>query len=199
MCGAHSSKTDTLHGDHGRARFHIRRLRDMLRRDIASARIEKVLSALQDINWPHLLFDTRGRIGRASWWMASCVLMVIGFAVLSAIGKNIVLAVVLALLGLLVVYSLLAVAVKRLHDRNKRGWWVLLFALAPIMLASIASAFGEGLDPILDYAAWAVVLVLALWALLELGLVPGTAGLNRYGPDPLARLKGDPRQSGSAA
>ena len=158
-----------------------------------------MLSALQDINWLHLLFATRGRIGRASWWIASCVLMAIGFAVLSAIGKNIVLAVVLALLGLLIVYSLLAVAVKRLHDRNKRGWWVLLFALAPIMLASTVSAFDEELDPILNYAAWAIVLVLALWALLEFGLMPGTAGLNRYGPDPFARLRADPRQSGSTA
>src|SRR3974390_3790590 len=123
---------------------------------------------------PLVFFRTRGRTGRASWWIASCVLMAIGFAVLSAIGKNIVLAVVLALLGLLIVYSLLAVAVKRLHDRNKRGWWVLLFALAPIMLASAVSAFDEGLDPILNYAAWAIVLVLALWALLEFGLMPGT-------------------------
>ena len=155
---------------------------------------------MQDINWPHLLFGTRGRIGRAGWWIASCLLIVIGFAVLSAIGTfNVILTIILSLLALLIAYCVLAVAVKRLHDRNKRGWWVLLFALAPIMLASIVSAFDEELDPILNYAAWAIVLVLALWALLEFGLMPGTAGLNRYGPDPFARLKGDPRQSGSTA
>jgi len=152
------------------------------------------------MNWPYLLFGARGRIGRAEWWIASCALIIIGFVLLSAIGRfNVVLTVVLALVCLLIAYCFLAVAVKRLHDRNKRGWWIFFFALTPIMLGSIVSTFGAEIGPALDYAAWAVVLVIAIWALLELGLMPGTAGLNRYGPDPLAKVKGDPRQGGSGA
>ena len=158
------------------------------------------LTWLQDLNWPYLLFGTRGRIGRASWWIASCALMGIGFAVLSLIGRNIVLAILLALMGLVIVYCLLAVAVKRLHDRDKRGWWILLFAVTPIMLASVVSALGEDwIGSTLDYAAWILVLAIAIWALLEFGFMPGTGGSNRYGPDPLAKAKADARQGGIRA
>jgi uncharacterized membrane protein YhaH (DUF805 family) len=165
------------------------------------------------MNWPHLLFGIRGRINRAKWWIASFILIIIGFVVSKAIDwfdfaavaaalnrfAAISLAVVLALVSLLIVYCLLAVTVKRLHDRNKRGWWILMFPLAPVILASIASAFGEDLEPALDYAVWAVVLIIAIWALIEFGCMAGMAGLNRYGPDPLAKIRGDPRQGGGSS
>jgi uncharacterized membrane protein YhaH (DUF805 family) len=152
------------------------------------------------MNWPHLLFSIRGRINRAKWWIASCILVIIGFvvSVIDRFNVAISLAVVLALVSLLIVYCLLAVTVKRLHDRNKRGWWILLFPLAPIILASVVSAFGEDLDPALDYALSGLALIIAIWALIEFGLMLGTAGLNRYGPDPLAKIKGDLRQGGSS-
>jgi uncharacterized membrane protein YhaH (DUF805 family) len=154
---------------------------------------------LKDVNWPYLLFGVRGRIGRSEWWIASCILIIVGFVLLSAIGRfNVVLTVVLALVCLLIAYCLLAVAVKRLHDRNRRGWWIFFFALTPVMLGSIVSALGAEMDFALDYAAWAVVLVIAIWALLEFGFMPGTAGLNRYGPDPRTKVKGDPRPGGGA-
>ena len=160
------------------------------------------------MNWPHLLFGIRGRIDRAQWGIASFILIIVGFVVSTAIDRfdfaavaaalngfaAISLEVILALVSLLIVYCLLAVTVKRLHDRNKRGWWILMFPLAPVILTSIVSAFGEDLDPALDYAVWAVVAIIATWALIEFGCMAGTAGLNRYGPDPLAKTKSDPRQ-----
>jgi uncharacterized membrane protein YhaH (DUF805 family) len=165
------------------------------------------------MNWPHLLFGIRGRTNRAKWWIASLGLVAIGFVVsrmidsldVEAVAKTLtrsvatVLVVALALVSLLVVYCLLAVAVKRLHDRNKRGWWILLFLLAPVILASVVGALGEDLAPVLGYALSAVALVIAGWALIEFGGLPGTAGLNRYGPDPLARIRGDPRPGGGGS
>jgi uncharacterized membrane protein YhaH (DUF805 family) len=53
----------------------------------------------------------------------------------------------------------LAAGVKRWHDRNKSGWWILI-ALVPV--------------------------IGGLWYLIECGFLPGTAGPNTYGPDPLA-------------
>ena len=53
----------------------------------------------------------------------------------------------------------IAVAVKRYHDRNKSGWWVLI-VLVPV--------------------------IGGLWYLIECGFLRGTAGPNDYGPDPLA-------------
>ncbi len=52
----------------------------------------------------------------------------------------------------------LAVSVRRLHDIDRLGWWVLL-----------------GLIPVIGW------IVLIYWACLR-----GTVGANRFGPDPLA-------------
>jgi uncharacterized membrane protein YhaH (DUF805 family) len=79
-------------------------------------------------------------------------------------------------------WSGLAVGVKRLHDRDKSGWWILLFWLGPSILGGWQTAtpdLGGGL--ILSLAAGAI----AIWAFVELGCLRGTAGPNQYGPDPL--------------
>ena len=63
------------------------------------------------------------------------------------------------ILVLVFIYPGLAVYTKRWHDRNKSGWWSLI-VLVPI--------------------------VGSIWMLIELGILRGTDGDNRYGPDPLA-------------
>ena len=91
---------------------------------------------------------------------------------------------VLVILFVLFLYCLLAVGVKRLHDRNKRGWWVFLFLLIPVlafMIVSLASDLGAELT----WSGSAIVLILGGWALIELGILSGTAGPNRYGPAPV--------------
>src|SRR5207344_282259 len=96
------------------------------------------------VNWPHLLFSTRGRITRAEWWIGSFLLLIIdGIAVALNRFAGISLAVVLALVFLLILYCALAVTVKRLHDRNRRGWWILMFPLGFVVLVSMLSTFGE--------------------------------------------------------
>lgn len=63
------------------------------------------------------------------------------------------------LLAIALIYPSFAVLVKRCHDRGKSGWWSLI-ALIPVV----------GL----------------IWAIVDLGILPGTAGRNSYGQDPLA-------------
>ena len=63
------------------------------------------------------------------------------------------------LLFVVVFWIALAINVKRYHDRNKSGWWVLI-----LLVPAIGS----------------------LWNLIECGFLSGTAGPNNYGPDPLA-------------
>jgi uncharacterized membrane protein YhaH (DUF805 family) len=82
------------------------------------------------------------------------------------------------------VASCIAVSIRRLHDRNRSAWWLLLYVLAPAMLQTIA-AFND-----LD-AAWTVMLnvfagAILIWAFIDVGCLRGTWGTNRYGPDPLA-------------
>ncbi len=57
-----------------------------------------------------------------------------------------------------VVWLSLANMAKRYHDRNKSAWWVLII-LVPVV------------GPI--------------WNFIECGFLPGTAGSNQFGPDPL--------------
>jgi uncharacterized membrane protein YhaH (DUF805 family) len=75
---------------------------------------------------------------------------------------------------------LIAVGIKRLHDRGKSGWWLVLFYLVPGPLKSIGEPRG--------FLA-AVSFGISLWALVELGFRRGTLGPNQYGPDPLSRLE----------
>ena len=79
-----------------------------------------------------------------------------------------------------------ALVFRRLHDRNKSGWWILPFYLAPVTLALAARAMldkggnlAAGLAALAELALW-------LWAFVELGLRSGTRGKNRFGPDPRA-------------
>jgi uncharacterized membrane protein YhaH (DUF805 family) len=113
--------------------------------------------------WPwRMLLDPRGRIGRGTWWV---------YGLAAPIGAGLLLHVLLAIarvkaeladhvVNLLLLWPTVAVSVKRWHDRNLSGWWVLV-ALLPVI-------------------GWA-------WALVANGLLPGTPGPNRFGPEPASR------------
>lgn len=85
----------------------------------------------------------------------------------------------LVLLGLAV--PSVAVGVRRLHDIDRSGWW-LLAAYVPMilsMLLPLAGIVEPTLVLILLLAACAGFLLLLVFSVLE-----GTSGPNRYGPDP---------------
>ena len=115
------------------------------------------------LSWD-MFTSSKGRINRKSWWVAQIVIYLVtsGVSFLLSGGQpertpN----VLVALLGL-IVFALgfgasVTVTIKRLHDIDKSGWYVLL-----------------GLIPLLGQLA---LLILA-------GFVPGTQGTNRYGEMP---------------
>ena len=144
------------------------------------------------INWPHLLLSTSGRITRTEWWIG-CIILLIVFGIAAALNwlAGISLAVVLLFVFLLILYCALAVTAKRLHDRDRRGWWILMFPLGFVVLVSVLSTLSEYVDPTLYYALLALTLIIAAAAVAELGLRPGTAATNRYGTDPLAKVRSD--------
>jgi uncharacterized membrane protein YhaH (DUF805 family) len=72
------------------------------------------------------------------------------------------------------IYCGACVLSKRLHDRGRSGWW------AALILASLVACWPHP-DRFLDFL-FALVLV---WAAVELGVLPGEMGTNRYGPNPL--------------
>lgn len=78
----------------------------------------------------------------------------------------------------------LAMAVKRLHDRNKSAWWLVPFFAVPAALDKLGDHLP--LDTPLWWAAVATSLALLIWALIEIVFLKGTSGPNAYGEDPLA-------------
>jgi uncharacterized membrane protein YhaH (DUF805 family) len=114
-----------------------------------------------------------GRARRAEYWLYTLGLYVV-IGVLAGLimasnpagaGVNPVgslLALLMLAVGLGTLVPSLAVGFRRLHDIDKSAWW-LLIALVPLI------------GPIV---------------LLVFTLLPGTAGPNRFGPDPKATLEG---------
>jgi uncharacterized membrane protein YhaH (DUF805 family) len=138
------------------------------------------------MNLVTLFFSFRGRASRSGYWFVSltwfAVTLVPGADVWElATGHNYLLAAGLVMVGLALIASALAISIRRLHDRGKSGWWIAIF-LSPLVLETIASV--RDLDAAVMVPLMVLSLVITFWAFVELGLLPGTAGPNRYGPDP---------------
>ncbi len=123
-----------------------------------------------------LLFSFQGRVNRAKFWLVHLAMWIVTAVVFGTIfggaamtsdpaaafeAVGMVPRLVLAVVYVLMVWIGLAIGVKRWHDRNKSGWWILI-ALVPV--------------------------IGGLWYLIECGFLPGTAGPNTYGPDPLTAI-----------
>jgi len=127
-----------------------------------------------------------GRSRRKEYWMYTLglvIVMVVLSAIESALGINqMVLGVYGPLTAILMVATFvpgIAVGVRRLHDTNRSGWW-LLALLVPYAL------FGAGMastNSALIMAGGLLVLVVAI-VLLVFFVSDGTKGANRFGEDP---------------
>jgi uncharacterized membrane protein YhaH (DUF805 family) len=146
------------------------------------------------MNWYLLAFKKyatfSGRSRRQEYWMFFLFNIII----------SIVLALLDQLLGLKltseginntgvlgVIYSLatfvpgLSIAVRRLHDTNRSGWF-LLMPIAPyilVILGLILRGFGSILIIIGGLAVLGLAILLIVWLATE-----GTSGENQYGSDP---------------
>jgi uncharacterized membrane protein YhaH (DUF805 family) len=144
-------------------------------------------------NMPRLFFSFHGRAGRAAFWLVALTWGVLGLAFDAIwsgtgaaqvpVGGNHFVDAAFAAPLLVMLVSCVAIAIKRLHDRNKRAWWLLPFYVAPPVLQAIAPL--DPLESALMVALMVLSGILSLWALVELGCLRGTHGPNRYGPDPL--------------
>jgi uncharacterized membrane protein YhaH (DUF805 family) len=146
--------------------------------------------------------DFNGRARRSEYWWFVLFALLVGIA--TAIVDRVIAPGYVAMHGrgpvsmlasLALLLPSLAVSVRRLHDIDRTGWWILFFYAAVIVLAFIA--IGAAFT---GHAATAVILLLAILALCVWLIVwfatKGTAGPNRFGADPLA---GDATPTASAA
>ena len=65
-----------------------------------------------------------------------------------------------AVVGIASLWICVALDIKRCHDRDKPGWWLLIFYFIPVI-------------------GW-------VWGLIELGFLDGAPGSNKYGESPKA-------------
>lgn len=94
-------------------------------------------------------------------------------------------------LEIVAVLPLAALIVRRLHDHNRSGWWALaaIFTFALAVTRSVVAA-SQGFEAriALDRLIWPLdwIAIAGNIAMVVLLVLPGTAGSNRFGPDPRA-------------
>ncbi len=92
-----------------------------------------------------------------------------------------------------VLWTSIATGVKRLHDQNMTGWLILIVVLPILGLAGVvlAKSYWLGYKPYIGITLTAWWGIAALWCFVQLGVLKGKAGNNRYGPDPLKTAAAD--------
>lgn len=152
--------------------------------------------------------DFRGRAPRAEYWwyfLALIVASIIFGIVESIVGlKGMVLGLygpLTLLLWLATILPDIAVGVRRLHDTNRSGWWLLL-PVIPYCVALVlggAALMGGGAAGSVGAGALAGAGIAAIFmligavcaiVLLVFMVLPGTPGENRYGPNPYGEVAG---------
>jgi uncharacterized membrane protein YhaH (DUF805 family) len=143
------------------------------------------------MNFVNLFISPSGRINRAKFWIVALCCGVFFLAVLGitvAVSGSLSAVFGAAIIAYIpMIYVGVVNAIKRMHDRNKTGWWVVLFYGAPFVLPLVAAILPGGSDTSVGLLLVQLVsLIISIWALVELGCLRGTIGQNKYGPDPLA-------------
>jgi uncharacterized membrane protein YhaH (DUF805 family) len=82
-----------------------------------------------------LLFSFRGRLNRLPYWFTSIAILVLIFVVvvvlLTVMDVGASLFVIIGVLYIPLLWIAFALGAKRLHDRDKSAWWLLLFGCSP--------------------------------------------------------------------
>jgi uncharacterized membrane protein YhaH (DUF805 family) len=148
-----------------------------------------------------LLFAFDGRINRARYWFSLLLcsgvlatflaILLIAFNCLDPSDRRSLLGMLPVLLlaapmVVVMIWVTAATMIKRLHDRNKSGWWIVPFLVLPGIVDRID---GRLAGPSLAYAISAIVAGVGVWCFVETLCLKGTDGSNRFGPDPLVRTR----------
>jgi uncharacterized membrane protein YhaH (DUF805 family) len=152
------------------------------------------------MDFGYLYTSFEGRINRKSYWIGLLaliiVMMVVMFGALFLVGGSIVAndfqtRMITFVLQLAFLYPSAALMVKRLHDRNRPGYFA-AFLLVPVVIKAVTDLMGMTGSPVdqnaLDYLLNIIIFVVSIWFFIELGCLRGTVGPNQYGPDPLGAV-----------
>ena len=136
------------------------------------------------MTWGQKFFSFQGRMRRQDFWICSILLFIVSLVLNYVIGMFMggptasmaaavdpsdpaavsayltqmsAMSTGALICGLILLWPSLAVMIKRLHDRNQTGWLVLIMLI-----------------PLVNILFW----------LINLGILDGTPGPNKYGPSP---------------
>ena len=137
-------------------------------------------------------FNWKDRASRSEFWW--CMLFVfLANIVIGILGLIPVLGAIIGFVGGIALGWLnTIVAIRRLHDLNKRGYW-LIAVYVPLIIGTVLSVVGmEEYEEGLIYAGSALCFIGAAFYiyLIVIFCLRGTVGPNRFGPDPLNGVPG---------
>ncbi len=85
----------------------------------------------------------------------------------------------------------LATSIKRLHDRDKSGWWMIPYFVFP----GLYSEFHDRLPSYLIFTLGLAAFLLMIAGFVEIYCLRGTRWTNRFGPNPLPKVQNRPRST----
>jgi uncharacterized membrane protein YhaH (DUF805 family) len=145
------------------------------------------------MDFSNLFLSTQGRIDRRDFWIGYIILavanLVVALITAGLFGRMTFMTRLIYFLYIAVMaYPAYAVTAKRFHDRGKNGaFGAILVGLS--IVSSLLTLSGLSGDPdapnALDIIIGIATLAIIIWYLIELGILRGTVGDNRYGPDPV--------------
>ncbi|HWM32036.1 MAG TPA: DUF805 domain-containing protein [Methyloceanibacter sp.] len=149
------------------------------------------------MNFVDLFLSTDGRINRLRFWIGTLILAAISTAammlILATAGPTTSGVMLSVLVAFALAYSSYALMAKRFQDRDKPGTLALI-GIVPTFVVNLLYTF-RVLDPVEPSAVSrfldVILVIVALWILVELGCLKGTQGPNRYGLDPLGQSQAD--------
>jgi uncharacterized membrane protein YhaH (DUF805 family) len=115
------------------------------------------------MSFKEFYLSTKGRINRKAYWLRFVlpifIIELVAYILDSLVGSDFGngFGIFVIIVDILIIYPSIAVFIKRIHDRGKSGWFVLL-CFIPVVF---------------------------LWPAIEAGFLKGTSGDNKYGNDPL--------------
>lgn len=125
------------------------------------------------IDWKTLFISAEGRLARGPFLIAA-VILIVALMVYEAIAGITVRLVTGWIVYPALIYFAACVLSKRLHDRGRSGWY------AALILCALVAMWPRP-EGVLDFM-FAVVLV---WATVELAVLSGEQGANRFGANPV--------------
>ena len=102
----------------------------------------------------YMYTSPEGRIGRQTWWIGVAILFVASLLLGALLGHD---GLIPFFVNMLILVAGIMLHIKRCHDRGKTGWWCLLLLIPVVGM---------------------------IWAIIDLGVLEGEKGPNRFGSAP---------------